>query len=996
VVLEGFLNGKYIKFETTTGDDGAYKITRLNGVGSRRITCYDDDNHTVETEATESELATLFFSTRIKKSRQARSELTGVVRDMTGNLIKGAIIKIGAADGAETDEHGEYTLPGAIEGSSNTIEISHAAYQPLSVNVEQGCLKLDIRLIPKPIFAVVSGKVTDVLKSPVRNVAVKLVGTAIEATGDNEGNYTLDMPFDVDNGAYTPPSPQLEMSTAAGFEIKRIPINSEYPNPGESFSKSHMDVILYYRSINYAGLLDEGTFIKRCFDVNINALNLVRDVRTQHFEKYRPTLKRGFLVFKLEESDFLHTAYPQALTYYSLKKDKTDAHTLNPPYTPAVNGITLDYCSTQIITGDENNGVDQYYHLLPFNGHKWRSLKAVAPEPEVKVQLIYPYMPDDTLPPIEGGVVQPYAPGNLFVGIAELQPGGTLSLLFTVLAGSEKEPEALAPDIHWSYLAAENTWLPFPAGQVLKDSTNGLTRTGMIQFQIPFDAVSENTMLNAEYYWLRAAAVQAKDGDPVTRVQSLPSLEGITAQVIQAKFANNGNELSHLSQPLPADSISKLLQGDIAVKKVEQPLQSFGGRLPEQMGEAFMYRVSERLRHKDRGVSVWDYEHLLLEKFNKIALAKCIQHTRYKPADKASERAPGYVTIAVVPSLSSRKGEPWPEPRFTQGNLDGMQEYLTAHSNLFVAHGEKAEARLQVVNPLYERVDILVKAAFSAKDIAYAKQQLKEALTHYVSPWLADPSRPPIFGRVLEKSAILQFIEEQAYVDYVDVGEGAGGFIIRKAVTDLIGRPIVFDYDSNLETEAGQDSIAVSVREVKSRFYEGKICPESERSILIAGDIVVGTLEDAIELPLMPVKLSTISRGGGRGATVASLSYSATDKKVTEQPTTKASSAKLDTTSKAKAKSSSSKRKASSTRQRTSTEAKKPSTSKKTTRKRKPKSSSKSKTSRTGKGASTQAKKKTTKKRTSNKSTTSRKKKASASKPDSSTKGPGKKDDTKA
>jgi hypothetical protein len=280
----------------------------------------------------------------------------------------------------------------------------------------------------------------------------------------------------------------------------------------------------------------------------------------------------------------------------------------NSPYTPATNSISLDYISTQIITGNENldlnkKPIDQFFHLLPFNGHK------VIPIQELStgagIPLLYPYLPDDTKP-----LNTAYTPGNLFIGIVDLQPGGSLSLLFQVAEGEVPEPEASLPDIHWSYLAANNRWLPFKTGEILKDQTDKLTRSGIIQFAIPTDAARENTMLNPELFWLRAAAITTNG-----KVQALPSLEHIRAQAVQVRFKNNNNEPSHLAQPLPATTIASLVESRTAIKTVEQPLESFAGRLPESMGMEYYQRISERLRHKDRAITIWDYEKMLMEQF---------------------------------------------------------------------------------------------------------------------------------------------------------------------------------------------------------------------------------------------------------------------------------------------------------------------------------------------------------------------------------------------
>jgi hypothetical protein len=627
-----------------------------------------------------------------------------------------------------------------------------------------------------------------------------------------------------------------------------------------------MDVRLYFINLNSFKLIDGN--IRTDFSVNINALNLSRDIRTQQFTKYSPTLKRGFIRFTLNDDTFFHKEYPKVLTWFTLKAaDPTKLTFLptpgatevapipNPPYTPATNGISLNYTSEQVITGDANQKIDQFYQLLPFKGYKSIPLDQEDP----KILWIYPFKPfDDASDPDPDH----YASGNLFIGLSDLIPGGSLSLLVQVDDGTEIDPEILAPTIEWSYLAKNNEWLPFPLGKILRDTTNGLTRSGMIQFGIPTTAVKENTLLDPDYFWLRAAVLEDTDHS----VKALPSIISIDAQAIQARFKNQHNELSHLAAPLPAETISKLAFSRSAVKKIDQPLESFDGKLPETANLDFYYRVSERLRHKDRAVTVWDFEHLLLEHFNTIAAAKCIPHTRYKPASVASELAPGYVTVSVIPELRKHKNSPWPEPRFTKGNLDDIRAYLLKRTNLFVAYSNDDDLHLQLVNPLYEKIDVQISVIFKPEilDTAFFTDQLKTEITNYISPWLVDPANPPMFGRILQRSKILQFVEERPYVDYVyvdggDVSNSLYAFLIRMIAVDVAGNYVV-----------------QADKKYKVRTIDEQICPGTARSILVAGNIAVNESLPDVPTPPKPI--------GNKAAVRKSLHKPAHSKSTSSKP----------------------------------------------------------------------------------------------------------------
>lgn len=833
VTVEGFIGGKYAKYETQTDSSGAYNLLRADGLSNSRFT-FSRDGFVAEAQSAGLGLGALFLSEQVKKIHPVQPTLRGTVYSMNGP-VENALVSLPNGAIAKTNKDGLYAFAlssdDRLSGPTNAIEINHPGYQILKVNAEQGCLQLDLRLIPLPAHFVVSGKITDVLGAPVPQVQVGLADFAITTMADNLGHYEIAIPVES--------ASDLKFKAPTGFEEKNLIFGTEYPNPGLKFDKSNADIILYYENINYVGLLDASSAIKPCFNVNINALNLVRDIRTQHFEKHSPTLRRGFLVFTLEETDFLHKAYPQALSYYALSAP-TLAHTLNPPYTPAVNGISLEYCSEQVITGAENAGIDRFYHLLPFNGHKEVSLLTPDRLP------VYPYNPHDLQETPKA--LDPYATGNLYIGIEKLQPGSAISLLFRVAAGTERNPELLPPQLVWSWLGPDNRWYPFGPGQVLRDETRGLTRSGMVQLAVPNAAVNRTTMLPGDLYWLRVAAIE----DPLKdrAAHALPALGGIDAQVVRARFANKDNELSHLAAPLPAETISGLLESRAEVRGVTQPLPSVGGRLPESTGFAFRTRVSERLRHKDRAVTLWDFERLLLEQYPDVAVARCIPHTRYKTAAKASELAPGYVSVAVAPNPALHDG-PWLMPRFPKGDLDEMRDFLAARANLFAAYGEDEEAYLQVLNPHYETLDIQVKVYFLPEysDVAFYEKKLAEELRDYISPWLANPQAPPVFGRSIARSKILQFIEERYYVDYVDLSRDDWGnyteFRIRRLCVNTAGQ--ILDRHGNPLTEK-----CLLTQPPAVEWVAAKACPATARSIFVAGHIAVNApLPDLIKCPVI-------------------------------------------------------------------------------------------------------------------------------------------------
>src|SRR5690606_19431370 len=106
-------------------------------------------------------------------------------------------------------------------------------------------------------------------------------------------------------------------------------------------------------------------------------------------------------------------------------------------------------------------------------------------------------------------------------------------------------------------------------------------------------------------------------------LRSVCDVVAIRAQAVSVRFDDRGNAAAHYAQPLPAGSIQRLLVPEAGLAKLEQPYSSSGGR-PAEAPERLDTRVSERLRHKDRALTAWDHERLVLHRFPQIYKARCL------------------------------------------------------------------------------------------------------------------------------------------------------------------------------------------------------------------------------------------------------------------------------------------------------------------------------------------------------------------------------------
>ncbi|MEQ1676931.1 MAG: baseplate J/gp47 family protein, partial [Chitinophagaceae bacterium] len=259
------------------------------------------------------------------------------------------------------------------------------------------------------------------------------------------------------------------------------------------------------------------------------------------------------------------------------------------------------------------------------------------------------------------------------------------------------------------------------------------------------------------YIWLRASVA--------TVAEAVCKLVTVDAQAAVVTFSPHDNAADFLDKALPADTISKLKIPASAVKKIGQPYSSFGGRSKES-SENFYVRISERLRHKSRAITIWDYEHLVLEAFPSIHKVKCLNHTKFETDTVTGEVeylevAPGYVTLITIPDLKNRNDANPLRPYTSQDVLTRIENFLKEKISCHV--------KLRVRNPRFEEVSLSfeLKLMKGYDDFTFYSNQLKEEITQFLTPWAYNSNVDIQFGGKIQKSVLIDFIEERPYVDYI-------------------------------------------------------------------------------------------------------------------------------------------------------------------------------------------------------------------------------------
>ncbi len=432
----------------------------------------------------------------------------------------------------------------------------------------------------------------------------------------------------------------------------------------------------------------------------------------------------SYFKLELQGRDFGHDLYPTVLNKVALATDDNiKSLTVYPPYTPELKTISLNYTASVEIDlekPDDKFNSSQIFQLHPFG---------YTNIPTGDKNYLLPQYPEAAA---------------LYIGIRNLQPPQNLSFLFQMVSGSGNV-ELTPPQITWSYLNG-NHWQNFQETEILSDTTNGLLDTGIIRFSIPQTASSEHQLLPTGLYWLRATVTE----NPT----AIPDILDIKTQAVKATYINRGNAAEHLTKPLPANSIQSLVDRDSAIKTIQQPYTSFGGK-PQEDNRAFITRVSERLRHKQRAITPWDYERLVLEKFPQIYKVKCINSAmgNTKPSEAR-------VTIVVIPDISNTAPFFPLEPKVPLYLLKEIEDYLKKHTSPFV--------KLTVKNPRYETIQYRVGVRFRAGyEQGYYLNLLNEDLKRFLSPWAYQEEADITFGSAIYSSSVIHFIEKRPYVDYV-------------------------------------------------------------------------------------------------------------------------------------------------------------------------------------------------------------------------------------
>ena len=460
-------------------------------------------------------------------------------------------------------------------------------------------------------------------------------------------------------------------------------------------------------------------------DFNFDVINYDPSYDTEPFSQYTETLRQGGIRLRLKTPTFAfgHKLYPKlhsqavAAAMRPEKPNPSLLDSLELPYTPMIENLELSYRAK-------------------------KEFSLAAADANLEMMLLHPFGYTN---PGKGELIADYTvKGSLYIGLSALELPNNLSLLIQLAEGSG-DPFKTAPQkVLWEYLTNAG-WKKFTKAEILREGTLGFLQSGIIEFSLPKTMSSFNPEMPQGHHWLR---VTVSDN-----TAALHDVLAIIAQAGVAVYRDEGHSAKHLATALAAGSVAKLLVRGTSIKTVSQPFASYGGREAESDSE-FYSRCSERLRHKDRAVGLWDYEHLVLEHFPEVYKVKCLNHTCPR-----SNFSPGNVMLVLMPDLQNRNSRYPLRPAVAQSVLEEVKKFVMERCSPHID--------IHVVNPFYERIAIGGVAHFhKGYDQGIYQNQLWQDITSGLTPWQRG-EKDIHFGGRIHSSVILNLVEKLPYIDYL-------------------------------------------------------------------------------------------------------------------------------------------------------------------------------------------------------------------------------------
>ncbi len=313
----------------------------------------------------------------------------------------------------------------------------------------------------------------------------------------------------------------------------------------------------------------------------------------------------------------------------------------------------------------------------------------------------------------------------LIVGLDGTEKTKRLRLYFDLQdAAAEGAPAAERPvgRLRIGRYAGSGRWVELQPDEIPCEETEGLTRSGTIELQIQapdetngrwlkfaFDAGSEPQGIVLNGLYLNCIRVQAVGGD---------------------------------GTPLPAGTISAPVRPDRRIGSVRQPQPGYGGKPAETEADADI-RQRIRIATRNRAVRIGDYEQLLLERFPEVEKVCCL------PVENEAHE----IRIVAFPKPVAQRF-----PFLPAWKRTAMEQAVRRLASPF--------ARIRVVNPAYEPLDVHYKAMLKkgTGDRDGVMHRTERRIRTFLMGWYPNGTLPDL-GASYSHKALLSRIENDPCIE---------------------------------------------------------------------------------------------------------------------------------------------------------------------------------------------------------------------------------------
>lgn len=334
--------------------------------------------------------------------------------------------------------------------------------------------------------------------------------------------------------------------------------------------------------------------------------------------------------------------------------------------------------------------------------------------------------------------------GNLRIGLVGVVENELINLGFKLYPAFFIHTVTQPPAVSWEYME-KNQWVPL-GNLLLEDSTHGLLQSGIVKIKMPSGIDLNNTRMPSKRFWLRIS------NSGSTEINS--RLISVFTNAVWLNQAVESNPVEFKPNEF-RESLKVVPNGNLSINEVTGPFHIKVPTLKKSLDQDRV-RISELIRHRKRGISTWDLERIVLEKFPQIGRVMVYGRSDYPlHLVKGSN-----IQVVVIPHSSINS------PFKTEGFrapfelLQDIKKYLHSFISPF--------SKVEVCNPVFERLKIRAAVKFKVlQQSGYYRDILERELIEFLSPNPGDFQKATGFINSIYKAEIQNFIESRPYVDFV-------------------------------------------------------------------------------------------------------------------------------------------------------------------------------------------------------------------------------------